>query len=142
MRPDVRLMRASDRRFVVPTWVKSFAELGPWPRQAALTHHWAAVDAILDDPMTRVVILSSGDDGGAVHGWAAADTLTGTLHYAYVPPELRGHGFARSAIAVALNDYADRIKVTHPWPFESQRFRWNPYPMMRVLAGPRREVAA
>ena len=89
------------------------------------------------------IVLAS--EGGALHAWAAADIASGSLHYAYVPPELRGNGLARQAIRAALGDaYPDVIDVTHPWPWVSRRYRWNPYPMMAALvaADARREKVA
>lgn len=122
-------MEPLDRRFVVPTWVRSLAfQRRGDHRKATLRRYWAIVDRVLDDSATRVSVLATG--GGAVHGWACA---TGdVLQYAYVPPELRGHGLARRCITHALGGYADRIEVTHAWPFSSERFHVVPHHLLRA----------
>lgn len=114
-----------DRRFVVSTWVQSFADGAPWSKRLARANHWPVVDRVLDGG-ARVVIL--GTEGGAVHAWACG--TDDALHYAYVPPELRGRGFARRVITALFESYPDHIDCTHPWPWASRRFRWNPYPLL------------
>lgn len=141
MTPTTRLMRAADRRFVAPTWVRSFASAGAWPHAATLANHWAVVDAILEAPTTRVAVLCTGDDGDALHGWAAVDTAAGALHWAYVPPELRGRGYARLAVSAALGDYPRALEITHPLAQMPTRLRLNPYPMLRAMRAALREAA-
>lgn len=113
-----RLMRPEDRRFVVPTWVYSLASLRKRPPRA---HDWRSVDRILDAPDTCIVVLASDEAARALHAWAAA---TGdTLHYAYVPPELRGAGLARRCITAALGAYPEHITTSVAWPFAGARFQ-------------------
>ncbi len=126
-----RAMRPEDRKFIVPTWVRSFADYAPWSRRAVLNGHWSVCDAILDSDDTRVVVLASDSAARTLHAWAVA-TSAGALHYAYVPPELRGHGLARRAITAALGHYPQHIDVTHPWPRASDRFQWVPYALLQT----------
>lgn len=141
-------MRPEDRRFVIPTWVQSFAEYAPWSKRTTLQKHWAVVERLLLSPSTRVVVLCTDSAQRTLHGWAAADVDAWALHYAYIPPELRGGGLARTAITSVLGTYADRIDVTHPWPElkirnetgrvigtrQHNRFRWSPYPLLSCEA--------
>lgn len=122
----VRPSRPEDRRFIVPTWVKSFADYAPWGRAATLAKHWGVVDAIMDDPATRAVVLATDAAARTLHAYAVGSG-DGCLHYVYVPPELRGHGLARRAITALLGAYPATITTSHPWPFDTTRFRWNPY---------------
>ncbi len=110
-----RPMSPRDRRYVVPTWAQS-ARYGLHKRK-----RFALVDRILDLG-TPVVCLAS--DELTVHAWACG--IAGTLHYVYVPPELRGNGLARRVITAAVGGYPEHINVTHKWPRESARFRYAP----------------
>lgn len=118
-------MLAVDRRFVVSTWVKSFADLAPWGNRLTRASHWTVVDRLLDGG-ARVAVLGSAS--GAVHAWACG--WDEGIHYAYVPPELRGKGLAKRVIAHLLEGYPEHIDCSHPWPWASRRFRWNPYPLL------------
>lgn len=132
-------MRPEDRRYIVPTWVRSFADYAPWGPSATRAHHAHVVDALLDDPTTRVMVLASDEAARTLHGWAAA--TASTLHYVYVPPELRGQHLGERCITAALGSYPKRIETSHPWPMldiryasgrvigqrAHSRFRWNPY---------------
>lgn len=139
----IRAARPEDRRFIVPTWVHSFAEYAPWGPAATLGNHWRMVDAILDAHDTRVVVLASDEAARTVHCWAAASGET--LHYVYVPPELRGHALGRKCITAILGCYPKRITTSHPWPplkghrHPHHRFRWNPYAL--PSAAPERRAA-
>lgn len=134
MKLSLRLMRPHERRYVVSTWVQSFAAVSPWSARLTRSEHWPVVDRILDRD-APVMVLST--EGGAVHGWACGEG--GTLHYAYIPPELRERGLGRRVIEAALGEYGDRIDVTHPWPWQSRRYRWNPYLLLQCER--RREAA-
>ncbi len=120
-------MRPEDRRWVVSTWVRSFADYAPWGPALTRARHWCVVDAILDAAPTRVVVLASDEAARTLHAWAAASD--DALHFAYTPPDLRGHGLARRCIEAALGCYPRVIPTSHPWPFTRgvARFRWNPY---------------
>lgn len=122
----VRAAVPSDRRLVVSTWVESFAAAAPWSKRLAKRAHWDVVDRVLDGG-ARVVVL--GHDGGAAHAWACGEGPT--LHYAYVPASMRGHGVARRLITALFDgEYPTNIDCSHPWPRHSSRFRWNPYSLM------------
>lgn len=110
---QLRAMTETDRRFVVPTWAYG----AKW-KGLSLGEKFARVDSILADEGTRVVCLAG---GSTVHAWAAG--IGTRLHYAYVPPDLRGEGLARKVIASLLGGYPEVIDITHPWPFASDRFR-------------------
>jgi len=105
-------MTGRDRPFVVSTWARSSRYEGMRKRD-----RFRFVDRVLDAG-TPVTVLAS--DELTVHAWACASD--GTLHYVYVPPELRGCGFARRVITAALGWYPSLIHVSHPWPAESSRF--------------------
>lgn len=120
---DTREMLASDRRFVVPTWARSSSYDG-----LALPERFRKVDRIIDGG-ARVIVLARGI---TVHAWACAED--DTLHYAYVPPKLRGHGLARRLIMALFGRYPERINVTHAWPGERERFRYTPHLIHREAA--------
>jgi hypothetical protein len=122
-----RAMRPEDRRFIVPTWVRSLAT---HLRVAPHGKHWRAVDRVLDATDTRVIVLASDQAARTIHAWAAA---TGdALQYAYVPPELRREGLARQCITALFGSYPERIAVTHAWPFASERFYLQPHRLLRA----------
>lgn len=122
-------MRPEDRRFIVPTWVRSMASL---KRVAPMGKHWRAVDRVLDAPDTRVSVLASDAAARTIHAWAAASG--DLLHYVYVPPELRRAGIARKLITSLLGSYPDRIAISTAWPFASTRFHWQAHPLLRTAA--------
>ncbi len=126
-----REMTASDRRFVVPTWVRGSHYAVPMSRR------WRLVDRMLDEERVRVVVLATNDL--AVHGWAAGSE--GVLHFAYVPPELRGAGLAARAIATLLGEYPGEIRTSHPWPYDTERFRLSKRAERRVYALAQEEAA-
>lgn len=114
-------MRPEDRRFIVPTWVRSLAS---FQRVAPHGRQWRAADRILDASDTCIMVLASDHAASTIHAWAAA---TGDLlHYAYVPPELRREGLARRCITAVLGSYPESIGITHAWPFASARFHLQP----------------
>ncbi|HYE92348.1 MAG TPA: hypothetical protein VEA38_15065 [Terriglobales bacterium] len=131
----VRQATADDRRFIVPTWVRSFADYAPkqgcGSRAKVLRAHWRIVDAILDNPETRTMVLCSEDSERTLHAWASG--TADALHYVYVPPELRGHGFARRVITATLGAYPTALAVSHPWPRKSPRYRWDPIELARAV---------
>lgn len=115
-----REMSPSDRRFVVPTWSLSSTYGG-----LSKPQRFKLVDRILDGG-ARCIVLA---EDATVHAWACG--AEDALHYAYVPPELRGHGIAAKLIAFVLGSYAEHINVTHPWPRASARFRYTPHLLHR-----------
>jgi GNAT superfamily N-acetyltransferase len=88
------------------------------------------VDRILDDESTRGVVLCSRDNADALHGYAVASD--DALHFVYLPPELRGRGYGRRLVSEALGGYPETITVTHPWPWQSRRYRWDHRPLARL----------
>jgi GNAT superfamily N-acetyltransferase len=120
---NVREMTASDRRFVAPTWALSSRYEG-----MSKAARFRLVDRVLDGG-ARCIVLA---EGATVHAWACG--AEDALHYAYVPPELRGHGIAAKLIALVLGSYAERINVTHPWPRASSRVRYTPHFIHRAEA--------
>jgi len=99
------------------------------PKSRTATARFALVDRVLD-AKAHVVCLAT--DERTVHAWACGDD--DTLHYVYVPPDLRGVGLARRAITALFGRYPDRVNVTHPWPRESSRFRYTPHLLERTAA--------
>lgn len=120
----MRPMSPRDRRYVVPTWAQSARYDGLRKRA-----RFSLVDRMLDEG-APVVCLAS--DELTVHAWACGESAT--LHYVYVPPELRGNGLARRVISALLGSYAERINVTHEWPRASARFRYTPHLLLREAA--------
>jgi len=110
-----RAMNASDRRFVAPTWALSSTYDG-----LSKPARFRLVDRMLDAGAPVIVLA----EGPTVHAWACGEA--DTLHYVYVPPDLRGFGIAAKLIALALGGYPERINVTHRWPRESSRFVFRP----------------
>jgi ribosomal protein S18 acetylase RimI-like enzyme len=132
----------NDRRLIVPTWAQSF--VSPWSRKLTARHHSRLVDALLDRPRVRVVVAYASVPE-AIQAWACGEQST--LHYVYVPPELRGHGIARRLIRECLGEYPEHGDATHPWPCREHgrctdiacpkrgaRWRFNPYPTMEQAA--------
>lgn len=115
-------MTDTDRRYVVPTWAQS----ARYPRLSK-AQRFRLVDVVLS--RARVSVLAS--DARTVHAWACSSD--DVLHYAYVPPELRGHGLARRAIEHVMGAYPDRVVVSHRWPYESSRYRHDPDMLLREI---------
>lgn len=118
-----REMTAGDRRFVVPTWAQSSRYDG-----LSKADRFDLVDRLLDGSARCVVLASD----RTVHAWACGDV--DTLHYVYVPPELRGHGLARRVITALFGELPEHVHVTHPWPRPSPRFRYVPHLILRSAA--------
>lgn len=116
-----------DRAYVVNTWARSASYRG-----LGLRDTYRLVDRMLDNPHVRVMCLVT---GRTVHAWVAGE-LDGTLHYVYVPPELRGQGIARKAIVALLGSYPFRIECTHRWPLPDKRarFQFIPEALLREAA--------
>lgn len=120
-----RPMNASDRRFVAPTWALSSTYDG-----LSKPARFRLVDRMLDSGAPVIVLA----EGPTVHAWACGEA--DTLHYVYVPPDLRGHGLHLGArcIALVLGGYPEHINVTHEWPRESARFVFKPHLIHREAA--------
>lgn len=141
---NTRPAQHDDRRYIATTWVRSFARISPWNHRDVTGHHGRLVDALLDRRGVRTVVLYLADPR-AIQAWACGEA--GTLHYVYVPPELRGHGLARRVMREALGGYPQHIDTSHPWPCShpehrrcrdlgcsgrGARFKFNPYPLVEA----------
>jgi GNAT superfamily N-acetyltransferase len=118
-----RAMTDADRRYVVPTWALSSRYDG-----LSKPARFRLVDRIIDSGAPVIVLATQ----ATVHAWGCG--AEDTLHYVYVPPELRGHGIARRVITALLGAYPERINVTHEWPRESARFVFKPHLIYREAA--------
>lgn len=105
-----REMLPSDRGYVFKSWLRESRYRPRGHRASIITGH-------LDT--ARTVVLASGP---TVHAFACGSGET--LHFAYVPFDLRGHGLGRRVITALFGSYPDHITVTHAWPFESARFHY------------------
>lgn len=115
---------AGDRAFVASTWVRTCCRSRMRSRAAIV------VDAILDRPDTVIRVACSLRVPSTILGYAVASD-DGTLHYAYVPADLRRKGIARACITAALDGYPERIEATHRWPWPG-RFVFAPEKLRRA----------
>lgn len=115
-------MAPEHRGYVCSTWARG-QRLGLRTRPA-----FRLVNRVIDSGADVVVLAS----GRTVHAWACGQD--DVLHYVYVPPEIRGKGFARRLITSLFGAYSERIRVTHPWPFESERFQYMPRRLLEAAA--------
>lgn len=123
--------RPGERSFIISTWVRSYGHVrANISRSQYAALHGRLVEKLLSAARARVVVACSENAPDALHGWACG--AAPSLHYVYVPPELRRSGLARALVYAALGTYADTIDVTHRWPFSSKRFHFNPYPLMEA----------
>ncbi len=90
----MRAMCPSDRGFIASTWGKSYRERSRILGAAFRDLHPRMVDGCLARGEARIV--ASEHSPGTIFAWASGEP--GLLHYAYVIPELRGHGIARALI--------------------------------------------
>jgi hypothetical protein len=74
------------RGFVISTWVRSAAE--SWKKKMPYSVVVDGESKAAERLYPYVHVLTS--DGDSIHGWCCGKP--GLLHYAYVPPELRGSG--------------------------------------------------
>jgi GNAT superfamily N-acetyltransferase len=116
-------MTPGDRPYVACTWA-SGARYGKLKRR----ERFQLVDRVLDAGAYVIVLARE----NTVHAWACGED--DTLHYVYVPPELRGYGLARQVITHLFGNYPEHVNVTHPWPRESTRFRHTPELLLRTAA--------
>lgn len=117
-----------DRDYVFGTWLPSARAAGDKTVRPAVFNEWYPrfVERILNT--ARVVLLCREGAPATVHAWACAGTYS--LHWAYVPPDLRRAGMARAAITAVMGSYPDTIHVTSslPKPLRtSPRFFYNPF---------------
>ncbi len=117
-----RSAHPGDLPYVLATWVRSYG------RQFSAARRGPVLDKFRHEYVDRVmaadphiVMLCSPEKHSALHGYAIA--LNGSLAWAYVAKDLRRNGYARDAITASMRGYADTIRVTWRWPFETKRFR-------------------
>lgn len=133
----LRPMKRLDRAFVASRWVHSYSHVraGVEPHEYQ-QGQWRLVDALLDRSTTIVACSPTVDD--AVFGFATCEPAMygpGIVHYAYVMPQLRGHGLALSMMTLALGarpervEYEQRVRCTHRPTRPSDRFRFDWYPL-------------
>lgn len=77
------------RGFVISTWVRSAAE--SWKKKMPYSVVVNGESKAAESLYPLVHVLTS--DGDSIHGWCCGSA--GLLHYAYVPPELRGSGIGQ-----------------------------------------------
>lgn len=114
-------MQPEHRGYVCSTWARGQRlglRIGPAFR---------LVNRIIDS--STVLVLAHGP---TVHAWACGDGEL--LHYAYVPPELRGRGLTRQLVTALCGSYPEHIRVTHPWPGKSDRFQYVPRRLLEAAA--------
>lgn len=123
----LRLGVPDDRAFVLATWVRSYEPRthGSVRRDVYLEHQGKLAERLLE--ASPLIIACSPSHESTIHGWCCADNALAVLHYAYVPPALRGLGLARSLILASFGAYRPRIETSHRWPWASTRFVYNPY---------------
>lgn len=110
------------RAYVASTWARG-QRYGLRTREA-----FRFVNRVLDSGVDVVCLAND----STVHAWACAGP--DALHYVYVPPELRREGIAKRLITSLLGEYPEHVNITHRWPFESSRFRFNPHLLLRAAA--------
>jgi hypothetical protein len=114
-------MAPQHRGYVCSTWARG-QRLGIRTGPA-----FRLVNRIIDT--SRVMVLASGP---TVHAWACASD--DALMYAYAPPELRRQGMVRQLVTALFESYPERVRVTHPWPFASERFKYDPTALLEAAA--------
>lgn len=111
------------RSFILSTWVKSYQPvLRKWlphlPSSAELEGSQA------ETLWEQTFIVTSENDDFTIHAWACGGP--GTLHYVYVPPDLRGKGIARALIRHVCGH---TFSYGRPWPYKKAPSggTYNPY---------------
>lgn len=90
-------MRASDERFVVDSWVESYADSAPARsmRRSLYAARWRRlVVALLR--AGEVHVLADSDDDDVILGWVCREGST--LHYLYVREDFRHAGRSRALL--------------------------------------------
>lgn len=130
---DIRPFNADDTAFLFKSWLDSY-RYSDWGKQLdSRTYydgHHAAIERVLENPRTRVVVACLPDTPYVDLGFAVS---TGdTLHYVFVKRQARQFGVGSALLAALDLPPAPRIShVTGDWfrCFRSRypTSRWNPY---------------
>lgn len=130
----LRPMLGSDINYVRSSWFKNYQPLAKVSPSTFSKYHPRLIDEILASKQASTVIACTDSDPNVVHGWACGE-IDGPLHFAYVPPNMRGRGVARAMISAVLGQYPNHINVTHRFVGrpDSRRFSYNPY-ILRINA--------
>lgn len=110
-----------DRAFILSTWVKSYSQfLRKWLSPALVEEEVRQAEVLWN----KATVLGMPDDEFTVLAWVCASAAT--LHYVYVPPELRNKGIARALIQHACGP---TFQHGRPWPFKGKVTggTYNPY---------------
>ena len=114
-----------DRGFIASRWRNSYSAQRAGVDREAYLAQWKLIDRLLDRATVKVVC--DAEVASTIHAFAVADAPN-VLHYAYTVPSLQDHGLARAAIKAALGDVM-RVRCTHRWPWASERYRYDWYPL-------------
>jgi predicted GNAT family acetyltransferase len=120
----LRVAAEDDRRFVFATWCAAARELRNVRRSVFDVFYPVRVQRFLSE--TPVHVLASRAD--TLVAWACGRE-SDTLHFAYVPAHLRGHGLGRAVVESVLGGYPERVWVTSsPLSIANhRRFVFNPF---------------
>ena len=120
----LRDARPDEMRYVLATWVNSHLSRYPGRhRWQARKVHRAFLANLLEGQPCKIIVAATEPD--CLHGWACA--VPGqTLHYCYVPRELREEGLGRRLIQAAFGGYPGIIPCSTRWPFPSKRYEFRP----------------
>lgn len=116
----LRPAASTDRSFIFATWMRSYRQL---QTHVAYDAYHRGQERRVERlwRLTTVACRESAPD--TIHAWVCGKP--GVLHYAYVPPDLREKGLARTIIAAVCGNPLD---FTHRWPFNlPQGWRPNEY---------------
>ena len=130
----IRPMSAGDINYVRSSWFRNYQPLAKVSGSTFARFHPKLIDELLASDDASTVIACAEEDPTVIHGWACGEA-DGPLHFAYVPPNLRGRGIAKEMIQAVLGSYPNHINVTHRFVGrpDSRRFTFNPY-ILRVNA--------
>lgn len=113
----------SCRAYVISTWVRSYWTKRPGIK-ASIFHEYEPrmVERMFDSGMCWVLKVDKDDN--TVHGWICGKP--GLLHWAHIPPELRGNGLFRAMVASVCQSKRPQCSRVQ------DKFPWNPYRVAEV----------
>lgn len=126
----VRPYSSADMPYVRSTWERCYRPriVSHVSKRVFQEHHIEIIGRLLKGCVTIVACDPKVPE--SITAWACGAPGS-TLHYAYVPLNLRGNGIARELIRHVLGGYPSRINVTHRFSplelFKPPRFVFNPY---------------
>jgi hypothetical protein len=136
-----------DKPYIISTWVQSYKHIAKglrchmkqdvWPSWHKVSHEaYQETYPRLVEALWQKSLVVRDEAGTACHGYICGTPPEpgghGTLHYMYLPPELRGVGLGKAMWTFLLGTGVQKVMVTNflPWKHWPKGWEFNPYGLM------------